>query len=225
MTTQLPLLTRLFLLTTGVLALTGCFEFKERVTLNKKNAGVYALSIGMDLAPVVDMLSLGGDRDATLGNVLDGTKDLQEVVAEPEQLAPGLTWLGGNAGLEGEMLVMGMEVGFYSLDALRQPLSADATAPVLRVPVTSKGKTLTFEGPLYAGLADAMDSSSEEMQMIKMAAGSMTFVFEIDAPNHKVKKHDADSHEGTVLRWSHTLDEFQAGAPITATLKAGKPAK
>ena len=204
--------------------LTGCFEFKERLTLAKDNSGRYGLSVGVDLAPAIDMLSFGGDRKTTLDGLMNSTEDLQDAVQEPEQIASGLTWIGGNAGVEGEVLVLGMELGFDALDALAQPMSPDATSSVLRVPVTTKKKLITFEGPLYGGLADALESAEDDLGVLKMLSGGARFVFEIDAPYHKVKQHDADERDGSILRWSHTLDEMATGT-VSATLKGAKPRK
>lgn len=238
-------LLRFLQLTIAVLVitvLTGCFEVRERLRIEPDESGTYTLMIGIDMSGMLDLAGPPGseERKAAVANMADGPS---EPLDAGDDLPEGITFAGGGTRMDGEKLVVEASFGFADLEALQKPTrvldhmgSGDTgplssakdgePRPLLRVPMTRKGKKIHIQGELYDGPPDDLPETPAEGEevppemagMVEMM-NSIQFVFEVETVKHKVKKHDADEVDGKVLRWKHGIQDLKKGATIDLTLQ------
>lgn len=198
----------LAVMTAAVFVLTGCFELHETLKLNKDGSGDYTFSAKMDLAPIIDMVvSMDNtrSREEIRAELMDKQTESLPPIEAPDDMSKGLTWLGGENKIDGDVMSVWIKVGFDQLSSLQQPVSGDEGDGLLRLKPTFDGKKLSFSGLIYEGVDEAGKDPGTTM-MLGMAEGAK-LTFEIDAPKRKAKTHNATRKEGSKLIWEYTLQQ------------------
>jgi len=207
----------------------GCFEVKQRLVLREGAPGEFVTEIRLDLRGMAQMMvDVGEAADLELAlQDLRTDFETEQMTEAPETMPAGVSWLGGSQKVEGDTAIVIFRVGFETLESLKQPVAvglpqgagqAMDQEPMLGpLDMTTKGKKVMISGSPQGNLAEGEDAEAMQM-MIDMLPGAK-MVFELHAPDWKVKKSDAHEQEGDILRWSWDLGTAVEGPEVNATFK------
>lgn len=212
----------------------GCFEVKQRLVLRDGAPGEFVTEIHLDLRAMAQMMvDMGEAADLELAqqDLREGfLADAGQIAEAPASMPPGVSWLGGTLDFEGDQVIMILRMGYEELVDLQQPMAMGAGLPqgaqmgdgepiLGPVTVTTKGRKVTFGGSPFGLLATKDEAEADAMKlMVEMLAGSKV-VFELEAPDWKIKRSDAHEREGDVLRWTWDLAEAFENQEVSATFK------
>lgn len=188
-----------------LLVLPGCFEITNRLVIQDAGSGTWSLTATADFA---QSLPLSNGKISSVEQMRDALRE--RIGPDPKLPVPaipeGLSWEDGTIEVGESTATMTIVVDFRSLVDLRQPFNftggpAGSQSAVGSLQSHEQGKKIAIEGsPTFAlelkktdreGLADSLDAKRMH--------------FELVAPDWKIKKSDAHSRDGDVLRWSWSV--------------------
>jgi len=221
--------------------LLGCMELRLRLRLFDGGAGQFVMEFRVDLE---SMVRQGAQLAVSMGEEPKSEEELQQLVEEmradltsggmqpkldTSDLPEGMEVADVTTGMDDDLDVVRIVLGFDSLDSLRQPVNPQ-TAANLGVPVgeggsllgglevTEKGKVVLVSGdPIGEPGTEAV--SPEDLEMMRPLLEGLVIVYEIEAPDWKIKANNAHERESKVLRWRWDLDALAGDREIKAKFR------
>jgi hypothetical protein len=226
--------------------LSGCFNLRQKLTLNKDLSGSLTIGVGFGLDTIVGATAMAEQQEnpeapprsdeeikaSVLANVDQGLAPDGSSLSDGDRTMPeGLTLLGNKLSRQGEELEFTVEIGFDHVDRLdairgQEGMAQDAGQFLGALLVTPKGRKVTLAGsPLALGELTSGEDQ-ESMQMAMMMMGDSKFSFELVTPL-KVKKSNGSKTESGSQRWDWSIQEVLDAqkSGVDVVLAGAKPPK